>query len=40
MDTPAIILGMDALKLFNRVSLDFATARARAIVPRGANADS
>jgi predicted aspartyl protease len=32
-DRPAILLGMDALRLFNRVSVDFANRRVRLLLP-------
>lgn len=35
-DRPAILLGMDALQLFDRVSIDFATRRVRLVVREGA----
>lgn len=36
LDRPAILLGMDALQLFQRVSVDFANRRVRILVPEGA----
>jgi Aspartyl protease len=33
MDRPAILLGMDALRLFDRVSVDFANRRVRLLLP-------
>jgi predicted aspartyl protease len=33
MDRPAILLGMDALRLFHRVSVDFANRRVRLLTP-------
>ena len=33
LDRPAMLLGMDALRLFQRVSLDFATRRVRLLLP-------
>jgi predicted aspartyl protease len=33
LDRPAVLLGMDALRLFNRVSVDFANRRVRLIIP-------
>jgi predicted aspartyl protease len=33
IDQPAILLGMDALRLFNRVSVDFANRRVRLLLP-------
>ena len=33
MDRPAILLGMDALQLFDRVSVDFANRRVRLLLP-------
>ena len=33
MDKPAILLGMDALKLFDRVSVDFANREVRLLLP-------
>lgn len=33
MDRPALLLGMDALKLFDRVSIDFANKRVRLLSP-------
>jgi predicted aspartyl protease len=33
LDRPAILLGMDALRLFERVSLDFATREVRLLMP-------
>lgn len=35
IDRPAILLGMDALQLFELVSMDFATRRVRLQLPRG-----
>ena len=35
LDRPAILLGMDALQLFSRISLDFATREVRLQLPRG-----
>ena len=37
-DRPAILLGMDALRLFNRVSVDFANRRVRLLPPEESNA--
>jgi predicted aspartyl protease len=37
LDRPAILLGMDALQLFQRVSVDFANRRVRILVPDGAS---
>jgi len=37
IDRPAILLGMDALQLFNRVSVDFANRRVRLQVPSSLN---
>ena len=34
LDRPAILLGMDALQLFRRVSVDFANRRVRLLTPR------
>lgn len=39
MDRPAIMLGMDAFQLFDRVSFDFANRRVRFLVPDEAPAD-
>jgi predicted aspartyl protease len=36
LDRPAILLGMDALQLFHRVSVDFANRRVRILLPDGA----
>jgi hypothetical protein len=36
IDRPAILLGMDALQLFDRVSVDFANRRVRVLVDDGA----
>lgn len=36
LDRPAILLGMDALQLFQRLSVDFANRRVRILVPAGA----
>ena len=33
LDRPAVLLGMDALRLFNRVSVDFANRRVRLLTP-------
>ena len=33
IDRPAILLGMDALQLFDRVSVDFANRRVRLLLP-------
>jgi hypothetical protein len=33
---PAIMLGMDVLKLFTRVQIDFANREFRLLLPRGA----
>ena len=33
LDRPAILLGMDALQLFRRVSVDFANRRVRLLLP-------
>jgi hypothetical protein len=33
---PAILLGMDALRMFDRVSVDFANRRIRLLLPDGA----
>ena len=33
MDRPALLLGMDALQLFDRVSIDFANRRVRVLLP-------
>ncbi|WP_324750807.1 retroviral-like aspartic protease family protein [Sphingomonas sp. LY54] len=38
-DKPALLLGMDALKLFERVSVDFATRKVRLLPPGTAQAD-
>ena len=38
-DRPALLLGMDALQLFDRVSVDFANRRVR-LLPRRASRDS
>lgn len=38
-DKPALLLGMDALKLFERVSVDFATRKVRLLPPDTAQAD-
>lgn len=35
-DKPAILLGMDALRLFRRVNIDFANRELRLLAPRGA----
>ena len=35
-DKPALLLGMDTLKLFRRVSIDFANREIRFLMPRGA----
>lgn len=35
VDRPAILLGMDALQLFDRVSFDFANRRVRLLLPQG-----
>ena len=37
---PALLLGMDALRLFDRVSVDFANKQVRFILPDGAGLDS
>ena len=34
-DRPALLLGMDALRLFDRVSVDFANRRVRVLLPEG-----
>jgi predicted aspartyl protease len=39
LDRPAILLGMDALQLFPRVSVDFANRRVRLLLPDGARRD-
>ena len=36
-DTPALLLGMDALRLFRRVAIDFANREIRFAFPRGAD---
>jgi predicted aspartyl protease len=36
LDRPAILLGMDALQLFQRVSVDFANRKVRMLIPDGA----
>lgn len=36
LDRPAILLGMDALQLFQRVSVDFANRKVRMLMPDGA----
>ena len=33
LDRPAVLLGMDALRLFRRVSVDFANRRVRLLLP-------
>jgi predicted aspartyl protease len=38
IDRPAILLGMDALRLFDRVSVDFANRRVRLLPPEDSNA--
>ena len=38
-DRPAILLGMDALRLFDRVSLDFPTRRVRLVMPGSSSLD-
>jgi predicted aspartyl protease len=38
LDRPAILLGMDALRLFQRVSVDFANRRVRLLTPEESNA--
>ena len=38
-DRPAILLGMDALQLFDRVSIDFANRRVRLLVPGSSSLD-
>jgi len=38
-DTPALMLGMDALKLFRRVQIDFANREIRLTLPRGVSID-
>lgn len=38
-DKPALMLGMDSLKLFRRVSIDFANREIRFLLPRSAFAD-
>ena len=38
-DKPALLLGMDALKLFRRVSIDFANREIRFQLPRSALPD-
>ncbi|MBB5684388.1 retroviral-like aspartic protease family protein [Sphingobium boeckii] len=37
---PALLLGMDGLKLFDRVSVDFAKRRVRFLMPEGGNRDN
>lgn len=39
-DRPAILLGMDALQLFDRVSVDFANRRVRMLMPEAAQLDA
>ena len=34
-DRPAVLLGMDALRLFRRVDIDFANREVRLRMPRG-----
>ena len=37
-DKPALLLGMDALRLFREVHIDFANREVRLTLPRGARA--
>jgi predicted aspartyl protease len=39
-DRPAMLLGMDALRMFDRVSVDFASRKVRLLMPGGAGRDS
>ena len=39
MDTPALMLGMDTLKLFRRVQIDFANREIRLTLPRNVITD-
>ena len=38
-DRPALLLGMDALRLFDRVSVDFANRRVRVLLPEDSQAN-
>jgi len=39
-DTPALMLGMDSLRLFRRVQIDFANREIRLTLPRNVMASS
>jgi hypothetical protein len=39
MNRPALLLGMDALQLFSRVSIDFPNRRVRVLINDGAMLD-
>jgi hypothetical protein len=39
-NTPALLLGMNAIRAFDKVTIDFARRKLRVVMPKGSEADT